>query len=50
MAQDEKRSAMKKYVGDLRDYWTYYYSLRELTLYDFIAGKDLDVDFDALVQ
>ncbi|MBQ7195715.1 MAG: TolC family protein [Bacteroidales bacterium] len=49
-AQNEKQSSLRKYISDLSLYWNYYYSLRELTLYDFIAGSDLDIDFDRLLE
>ena len=41
---------MSKYIGDLSDYWTYYYTLRKLTLYDFIKGEDISVSFDELLD
>lgn len=35
IAQNEKDSARRSYVQALRTYWTGYYNLRRLTLYDF---------------
>ena len=35
IAQREKDENRRKYVESLRDYWTAYYELRGLTLYDF---------------
>ena len=26
------------------NFWTYYYTLRKYALYDFITGKDIDVN------
>ena len=49
-AQSECDSAVEKYILDLSDYWNYYYALRQLTLYDFVAGSDIDVDFDELTE
>lgn len=49
-AQSEYNSASEKYITDLSNFWTYYYTLRQLTLYDFLEGKDLAVDFDELVN
>ena len=28
---------------------TYYYSLRQATLYDFIKGEDLEIDIDEMI-
>lgn len=35
IAQNEKDSAQRNYIQALRNYWTGYYNLRRLTLYDF---------------
>ncbi len=35
IAQNEKDSARRSYIQALRNYWTGYYNLRRLTLYDF---------------
>ena len=37
--QNEKDQALVQYVNALRGYWTAYYRLRRLTLYDFEQGK-----------
>lgn len=49
-AQSECDSAMEKYITDLSNYWSYYYTLRQLTLFDFISGKNIDVDFRELIK
>ncbi|MBP5740885.1 MAG: TolC family protein [Bacteroidales bacterium] len=49
-ARSENDDAMSKYINDLSSYWNYYYTLRKLTLYDFIAGRDLEVDFEEMVK
>lgn len=41
LAQNEKDAAVLAYVQALRSYWTSYYYLRRVTLYDFAAGKEL---------
>lgn len=38
IAQSEKDQALQAYIGALRAYWTAYYRLRRVTLYDFAAG------------
>lgn len=35
IAQDERDSARQSYISALRNFWTGWYELRELTLYDF---------------
>lgn len=49
-ARSENDAAMQKYVEDISKYWDYYYTLRKLTLYDFIAGEDLDVSYEEMVN
>lgn len=44
-AQDQKDQAILSYVQSLRTYWTAYYHLRRVTLYDFVAKQPL-VDAD----
>ncbi len=39
IAQSEKDAAVQSYVQALRQYWTSYYRLRRLTLYDFVVGE-----------
>jgi outer membrane protein TolC len=41
LAQNEKDAAVLSYVQALRSYWTSYYYLRRVTLYDFAAGREL---------
>jgi outer membrane protein TolC len=41
IAQNEKDAAVQSYVQALRQYWTSYYRLRRLTLYDFVAGAPI---------
>ncbi len=38
IAQNDKDQALLQYVQALRGYWTAYYQLRRLTLYDFVNG------------
>ncbi len=41
VAQQEKDAALQSYVVALRTYWTSYYQLRALTLFDFEKGKPI---------
>ena len=48
-AQEESDAAALRHVQNIRDYWNYYFTLRQLTLYDFIEGRDLDVDYTEMI-
>jgi outer membrane protein len=41
IAQAEKDQALLQFVAGLRGYWTAYYRLRSVTLYDFVAGRPI---------
>ncbi len=41
IAQNDKDQALQQYVQALRGYWTAYYQLRQLTLYDFVEGHPI---------
>ena len=49
-ARTEYDSAAQKYITDLKNYWNYYYTLRKLTLYDFLTGQDLDVPEEEMAR
>lgn len=49
-AQSENDAAAVKYITDLSNFWNYYYALRKLTLYDFLEGHDIDVDFENMTE
>ena len=49
MAQTENESAMRQYISDVSNFWTFYYSLRQYTLYDFINGTDLEIDVNEMI-
>lgn len=46
----ELESAKAQYIAQLRSYWTYYYTLRRYTLYDWVEHRPLSENFDAIVQ
>lgn len=46
----EKDSARRNYVTALYDYWSLYYTLRSLTLYDFGQGRPLEEDLERLIK
>ena len=49
MAQTENDSAFRQYISDVSNFWAYYYSLRQCTLYDFIKGEDLEIDVNEMI-
>jgi len=46
IAQKETDQAKISYISALRAYWVNYYKLRQSTLFDFVEGLDLDVDYE----
>ena len=49
-ARAESDSAVQKYVNDISRFWNYYYTLRKLTLYDFLGGDDLTVNYEEMTN
>lgn len=49
-ARDEFESAQHQYLNQLQQFWTDYYGIQKLTLYDFIRKEDVRVDFDELIK
>ena len=47
IAQNEKDSARRSYIQALRNYWTGYYNLRRLTLYDFQTDSPIVLTEDS---
>ncbi len=45
--KDENKRA---YVQSLQNYWSYFYNLRSLTLFDFINRKPLETDYEQLIR
>jgi hypothetical protein len=50
IALTEKDAATRSYLSRLNNYWTYFYTIRRLTLYDFEKNIPLAEDFDRLVE
>jgi len=49
-AQKSKDEAKLKHIQELYKYWNYFYNIRSITLYDFIADKNLDADFEEIIR
>lgn len=50
LARNDQEQARRAYIRALRSYWSYYYTLRQLTLFDFENGITLTEDFERLVN
>lgn len=50
IARNDREQARRAYVRSLRSYWNYYFTIRELTLYDFEKRVTLSEDFDKIVN
>lgn len=49
-ARNDQERARKAYITSLSNYWQYWYSIRQQTLYDFEKQTTLSEDFDALIN
>lgn len=49
-AQNSKDEARQKHISELFNYWSYFYQIRSLTLWDFEKNEELEADFEAIVQ
>ena len=48
-ADTKKDENRRGYIQALQDYWTYYYNIRSLTLFNFEADKPIEYDFAELI-
>ncbi len=46
----EKDSARRNYLSALHTYWSLYYTLRSITLYDFQRKRPLEADYEELIR
>jgi len=49
IASQSRVNARTSYITALERYWNYYYTIRQLTLYDFEGQTSLSADFDRLM-
>jgi len=49
-ANQGKDLATRSYISAMKNYWTYFFNLRSLTLYDWIANKTLSEEFEELIK
>lgn len=48
-AQNSKDQARQKHISELYNYWSYFYQIRSLTLWDFERDTELEADFERVV-
>ncbi|MDR2810163.1 MAG: TolC family protein [Tannerellaceae bacterium] len=48
-AQKSKDEARLKHILELYKYWSYYYNIRSVTLFDFLTNSTLDAEFRKLI-
>ncbi len=49
-ADTKKDQNKRAYIQSLQDYWTYFFNIRSITLYDFINDKPLESDYEKLIK
>jgi outer membrane protein TolC len=49
-ADTKKDQNRRAWVQSLQDYWNYFFTVRSLALYDFVARKPLESDYENLVR
>ncbi len=49
-ADTKKDENRRGYIQALQNYWTYYYNMRSLTLFDFEANKPIEAEFESLIE
>ncbi|MFZ2339945.1 MAG: TolC family protein [Bacteroidales bacterium] len=49
-ADTKKDQNRRQYIQALQNYWSYYYNIRSLALYDFVHRKPLETEFEKLLE
>lgn len=49
-AQNSKDEARQKHISELFNFWTYFYQIRSLTLWDFQKNEELEADFEEIIR
>lgn len=50
IAQVESDNARKSFIAALHQYWQNHFELRQLTLFDFILNKELNADYESIID
>ena len=48
--KQKRDSALSSYLSNVASFWSYYFGIRKATLFDYISGTDISVEFDKLVK
>ncbi len=48
LARNDVETARRAYIASMRRYWNDYFTIRQLTLFDFEKKTDLTIDFDKI--
>lgn len=49
-SQSKKDESMRQYINELYKFWSYWYQLRSLTLFDYATLQPINADIDKLVK
>jgi outer membrane protein TolC len=49
-ADTRKDQNKRAYIQALQNYWSYFFNIRSLTLFDFIINKPIEADYEKLLQ
>lgn len=49
-ARNSKDEAKLKRINELYRYWSYYYNIRSIAIYDFVTNTNLDAEFEEIVK
>lgn len=49
-SQSKKDESMRQYINELYKFWSYWYQLRSLTLWDYATLQPINADIDKLVK
>lgn len=49
-AQTEKDEATSRFIDELHNFWKYYYTLQQATLFDLKEKRNISTDFDLLLE
>jgi len=49
-ADTRKDENKRSYIQALNNYWSYFYNMRALTLFDFVNRKPLETDYEKLIE
>lgn len=49
-SQTKKDTALRQYVNELYLFWSYWYQIRSLTLYDYLNHGDINADIERIIR